>query len=227
MEVEERFGLKKRHTYDEIVAWLNSDPKGVPYPNRVAFQTYNSHVYGQLKDSLRSFTAGQDAYNAYQHGDEHAPFVPPRPQFRGPQQDPPPFGGGGPPDDDDDDDLMGPPGPGPHTYPDLLQPEARSSDQVLLNEGITPPRPPPPPPSGPPVSYAPPLSPSRLKEPSPTLLAAPLGKCWARPQGRRLPWESGRCWPEPLRQRALVARSAQKVPPLACSAARPSVRSAL
>ena len=35
MEVEERFGLKRRHTYDEIVAWLNSDPKGVPYPNRV------------------------------------------------------------------------------------------------------------------------------------------------------------------------------------------------
>ncbi len=77
MEVEERFGLKRRHTYDEIVAWLNSDPKGVPYPNRVAFQTYNSHVSGQLKDSLRSFTVGQDAYNAYQHGDEQAPFVPP------------------------------------------------------------------------------------------------------------------------------------------------------
>ena len=167
MEVEERFGLKKRHTYDEIVAWLNSDPKGVPYPNRVAFQTYNSHVYGQLKDSLRSFTAGQDAYNAYQHGDEHAPFVPPRPQFRGPQQDAPPFGGGGPPDDDDD--LMGPPGPGPNSYPDLLQPEARSSDQVLLNEGIDPPNPPPPPPT------APPPSPSRLREPSPTLLATRLG----------------------------------------------------
>ena len=77
MEVEERFGLKRRHTYDEIVAWLNSDPKGVPYPNRVAFQTYNSHVYGQLKDSLRSFTVGQDAYNAHQHSDEHAPLVPP------------------------------------------------------------------------------------------------------------------------------------------------------
>ena len=195
MEVEERFGLNRRHTYDEIVAWLNSDPTGVPYPNRVAFQTYNSHVYGQLKDSLRSFTAGQDAYNAYQHGDEHAPFVPPRPQFRGTQQDAPPFGGGGPPDDEDD--LMGSPGPGPNSYPDLLQPEARSSDQVLLNEDIDPPRPP------------------------------PLGKCWARPQGRRLPWESGRCWPELLRQRALVARSAQKVAPLACSPARPSVQSAL
>ena len=112
MEVEERFGLKRKHTYDEIVAWLNSDPKGVPYPNRVAFQTYNSHLYGQLKDSLRSFTAGQDAYNAYLHGDEHAPFAPPRPQFRQPPEDTS-FGGGGPPDDDDD--LMGPPGPGPYT----------------------------------------------------------------------------------------------------------------
>ena len=67
MEVEERFGLKRRHTYDEIVAWLNSDPKGVPYPNRVAFQTYNSHIYGQLKDSLRNYTTGQDAWNAYKH----------------------------------------------------------------------------------------------------------------------------------------------------------------
>ena len=50
---------------------------------------------------------------------------------------------------------MGPPGPGPNSYPDLLQPEARSSDQVLLNEGIDPPTPPPAPPSGPPVSYGP------------------------------------------------------------------------
>ena len=77
MEVEERFGLKRRRTYDEIVAWLNSDPKGVPYPNRVAFQTYNSHAYGQLKDSLHNYTIGQDAWNTYQHSDEHAPFVPP------------------------------------------------------------------------------------------------------------------------------------------------------
>ena len=98
MEVEERFGLKRRHTYDEIVAWLNSDPKGVPYPKRVAFQTYNSHVYGQLKDSLRNYTTGQDAWNAYQHSDDHASFVPPRPQFQEPQQElgVPPFGGSPP-----------------------------------------------------------------------------------------------------------------------------------
>ena len=75
-QVEEKFGLKKRHTYDEIVAWLNSEPKGVPYPNRVAFQTYTSHVYGQLKDSLQNYTVGQDAWNVYQHSDDHALFVP-------------------------------------------------------------------------------------------------------------------------------------------------------
>ena len=115
MEVEtERFGLNKRHTYDEIVAWLGSDPKGVPYPNQVATDIRNSHVYGQLKDSLRSYSEGQDALNAYRHGDDFAPFVPPRPR-------PPQMPQGDPadvptPPDDDDDDLMGPPGPGPQQY---------------------------------------------------------------------------------------------------------------
>ena len=85
MEVQERFGLKQRHTYDEIVKWLDSNPKGVPYPNRVALQTFNSPVYGQLKDSLRSYNDGQEAYMAYQRrggddGGDPAPFVPPRPR---------------------------------------------------------------------------------------------------------------------------------------------------
>jgi hypothetical protein len=142
MEVEERFGLKKRHTYEEIVQWLNSDPKGVAYPSRVAYDTYNSHVYGQLKDSLRTHSEGQDALNAYRHGDDFAPFVPPRPH---PFQEAP--AGGPAPPPGDDDDLMGPPGPGPESYPDLLQPEPRSTDIVLLNEGMQPPAPPPPPPA--------------------------------------------------------------------------------
>jgi hypothetical protein len=144
MEVEERFGLKRRHTYDEIVQWLNSDPKGVAYPSRVAYDTYNSHVYGQLKDSLRTHSEGQDALNAYRHGDNFAPFVPPRPH---PFQEAPAGGPAPPPTGDDDDDLMGPPGPGPQSYPDLLQPEPRSTDVVLLNEGMQPPAPPPPPPA--------------------------------------------------------------------------------
>ena len=145
MEVEERFGLKRRHTYDEIVQWLNSDPKGVAYPSRVASDTYNSHVYGQLKDSLRTHSEGRDALNTYRHGDDFAPFVPPRPH---PFQEAPAGGPAPPPSgDDDDDDLMGPTGAGPQNYPDLLQPEPRSSDIVLLNEGMQPPAPPPPPPA--------------------------------------------------------------------------------
>ena len=141
MEIEERLGLRKHHTYDEIVAWLGSNPKGVPYPNRVAAKTFNSPVYGQLRDSLRTFTEAKDAYSAYQRGEELGPFVPPRPRF----VEPPAGGPPPPPPDDDDDDLMGP-APGPERYTTLLEPAPRSSDQVLLNEGMQPPAPPPPPP---------------------------------------------------------------------------------
>ena len=84
MDIKERFGLKQRHTYDEIVRWLDSNPKGVPYPDRVAMKIYNSPVYGQLKDSLRSYNEGYEAYMTYQRrGDDDgdpAPFVPPRPR---------------------------------------------------------------------------------------------------------------------------------------------------
>ena len=110
MQSEERFGLTKRHSYDEIVAWIKikSDPKGVPYPDRVAYKTYDSPVYAQLRDSLRTNTEPQDASNAYQHGGELGPFIAPKPRFVGPPPGNPP----NPPPDDDDDDLMGPPGPG-------------------------------------------------------------------------------------------------------------------
>ena len=146
MELEERFGLKRRHTYDEVVAWLNSDPKGVAYPSRVAYNTYNSPIYGQLKDSLRTFNAeATQGYLAHQRGEDGgAPYVPPRPRpFDNVPVDPP----APPPGDDDDDDLMGPPGPGPQRYGDLLEPAPNASDQVLMNEGMNPPNPPPPPPA--------------------------------------------------------------------------------
>ena len=68
MQSEERFGLTKRHSYDEIVKWIRSDPKGVPYLDRVAFKTYDSPIYAQLRDSLKVNTEPQEAYAAYQHG---------------------------------------------------------------------------------------------------------------------------------------------------------------
>lgn len=143
MEVQEPFGLNRRHTYDEVVAWLNSDAQGVAYPSRVAYKTNNSPIYGQLKDSLRTFNVeAQQGYLAHQRGEDGgAPHVPPNPRpFGNMPVDPPPA-----PPDDDDDDLMGPPGPGPERYGDLLKPEPNASDQILMNEGMNPPSPPPPP----------------------------------------------------------------------------------
>lgn len=164
MDIKERFGLKQRNTYEEIVRWLESNPKGVPYPNRVAMKTYNSHVYGQLKDSLRNHTQGLDAFHAYQHrGDDGSepdpePFVPPRPTFAPPRR-PQTFNmaqsdfdsdaeeffsvqGGGDAPGDDDDDMMGPPGHGPESYGDLLRQGPESYGDVFMAEGMQPPPPP-------------------------------------------------------------------------------------
>ena len=53
MEIETRMGLRVRSKYEDVVAWINSDPPGVPYPkNRQAIQALDSHVYGQLTASL-------------------------------------------------------------------------------------------------------------------------------------------------------------------------------
>ena len=64
MQSEERFGLTKRHSYDEIVQWIKSDPKGVPYPNRVAYKTYDSPVYAQLRDSLPTTRADARSHSS-------------------------------------------------------------------------------------------------------------------------------------------------------------------
>ncbi len=49
MEIETRMGFKVRSKYEDVVAWIQSDPPGVPYPkDRKALQTLDSHVYGQL-----------------------------------------------------------------------------------------------------------------------------------------------------------------------------------
>ncbi len=53
MEIETRMGFKVRSNYEDVVAWIQSDPPGVPYPkNRRDLQAMDSHVYGQLTSSL-------------------------------------------------------------------------------------------------------------------------------------------------------------------------------
>ena len=46
MEIETRMGFRVRSKYEDVVAWIQSDPPGVPYPkNRQALQAFDSHVY--------------------------------------------------------------------------------------------------------------------------------------------------------------------------------------
>ena len=53
MEIETRRGFRVRSKYEDVVAWIRSDPPGVPYPkNRKDLQAMDSHVYGQLTAAL-------------------------------------------------------------------------------------------------------------------------------------------------------------------------------
>ncbi len=53
MEIETRMGFRVRSKYEDVVAWIQSDPPGVPYPkNRKELQAMDSHVYAQLTASL-------------------------------------------------------------------------------------------------------------------------------------------------------------------------------
>ena len=66
MEIEQRMGFKVRSKYEDIVARIQSDPPGVPYPkNRKALQLMDSHVYSQLHASLTNeatLTVAEDFY---------------------------------------------------------------------------------------------------------------------------------------------------------------------
>ena len=66
MEIETRMGLKVRSKYEDVVAWIQSDPPGVPYPkNRKELQTMDSHVYAQLTAALSTeatLTVADDFY---------------------------------------------------------------------------------------------------------------------------------------------------------------------
>ena len=66
MEIETRMGFKVRSKYEDVVAWIQSDPPGVPYPkNRKELQTMDSHIYAQLTAALSTeatLTVADDFY---------------------------------------------------------------------------------------------------------------------------------------------------------------------
>lgn len=138
MQCEERLGLKKNHTYNEVVSYVLRDPDRLPLPDRSSLFLRDSQVYGQIRDSLRTFDTPQQDWLQYQRGDDVAPFEPRRqapPDF--PANNPPPPPG-------DDDELMGPPGDGRDQYQDLLQPGPDPMQEGLAANGMQPPPPPPP-----------------------------------------------------------------------------------
>ena len=54
MEIPTKMGFL-RSNYEDVVAWIQSDPPGVPYPKkRNALQALDSYVYAQLTASLSS-----------------------------------------------------------------------------------------------------------------------------------------------------------------------------
>ena len=80
MEIETRMGFKVRSKYEDVVAWIQSDPPGVPYPkNRKHLQAMDSHVYGKLTASLSTEatrTVADDFYRS--RGDGCGGGGPPR-----------------------------------------------------------------------------------------------------------------------------------------------------
>ena len=136
MQYEEKLGLRKNHSYNEVVAYIKADPDIIRFPDRSALFLQNHQVYGQLKDSLRTFDAPQQQWLEYQRGENPAPFQPPRPS-------PPDIPMSGP-DPPGDDDLEGPPSGYPRNWGDLLQPGPDPMQEGLANEGLQPPPAPPP-----------------------------------------------------------------------------------
>ena len=114
-------GFKVRSKYEDVVAWINSDPPGVPYPkNRQALQTLDSHVYGQLTASLSTEATRTVADDFYRNRGPPGPSGPPGPPGGPPGAPPnnrprrrPGAGGQGPaPGGLPGPDLPGPGGPG-------------------------------------------------------------------------------------------------------------------
>ena len=120
MESETRFGLRQHHSYDEVVAYIKADPTKIRFPNRAALFLEARPIYGQLKDSMRSYGEAERAHGNYMQGDNMAPFEPPRPPMQMPRGGGGMGGGGGPnAPPPEDDDMMAPP---PEPPRNLLEP---------------------------------------------------------------------------------------------------------
>jgi hypothetical protein len=158
MESETKYGLRVHNTYDQVVAYIKADPTTIKFPNRSALFLQAHPIYGQLKDSMRTYSEGRQAQAAYEQGGNAAPFEPPQPRMR----PPPPGGGPNVPPPADDDDMLPPP---PDEPRNLIEPDEDPVAMGYARNGMQPPPPPPPP-----QTYA-----SRIGQATDTFMASAMG----------------------------------------------------
>ena len=143
MEYETVHGLRREHSYNAAVSYVQRDPDKITYPKRPALHLQASNIYGQVEAGMRNY--GQDAQRdqaRYRASDEPAPYVPPKPpQFnprdvQEPQRDGPDVNMGA---GRGDDQITGGPSPPPAPgggYAQVGLPHAAA--QGLRAEGIQP-----------------------------------------------------------------------------------------
>ncbi len=76
-------GLQARHTYDELVRYLETDPTKLPFPDRKATYRRN-HPFLTQDDGGRAALNEQKRVLEFRMGDERGPYQPERPRFEAP-----------------------------------------------------------------------------------------------------------------------------------------------
>ena len=74
------YGLRKQHTYDELVGYIKADPHRITYPDRKGLQMYARPYYGALLDNLRNDEDvrlnNEQKWLDYRKSNDPAPFEP-------------------------------------------------------------------------------------------------------------------------------------------------------
>ena len=74
------YGLRKQHTYDELVGYIKADPHRITYPDRKGLQMYAHPYYGALLDNLRNDEDArlnnEQKWLDYRKSNDPAPFEP-------------------------------------------------------------------------------------------------------------------------------------------------------
>ena len=80
MELETGFGLRKHHTYDELVAYVINDPDIIKFPKRTALQYYDSYLNADLRNIYNNdekLLNAQSDYLNWRKKGQPGPYDPP------------------------------------------------------------------------------------------------------------------------------------------------------